>query len=98
MCIRDSNEQHESHGSLQNPDRPASAANDRVLQHPQLEAVVCWAERAVRGHMVSSAGMIAPVSEKGAQLCLCQLRGDTVFQSRNHVEDMGPALAGHVRV
>src|SRR5262245_42426503 len=48
--------------------------------------------------MVLCADTLAPVFEECAQLRLCHLSGDAVFQSRNDVENVSPALPGRIRV
>src|SRR6266704_1728821 len=48
--------------------------------------------------MVRRSDTIAPVFEECAQLRLCRLKGDAVFQSRNDVYDVDPALPSRTRV
>ena len=96
--IRADDEQHESDGGLQNPDRARCVPNNRVLQRPQLKDVVCRAQGTIRRDMVLGADTPAPVIEERVQLRLGRLRRDAVFQPRNDVEDVGAALASRIRV
>ena len=87
--IRAGNQQHETNRDLQDPDRAAGLAKDRVLHRLHLEDVgaipIQWDEDVIRDR---ETGTLAPVLDQAVQFCLCRLRRDAVGQAANQIEEV----------
>src|SRR5258705_5335860 len=87
------NQQHEPNGRLQDPNRAAGVAKDRVLQRLHLEEVGVsffsdFCSAAERVSVRPEPRALPPVVHERVQLCLCRIRRDAVLEAADERKDV----------